>query len=98
MDEWVRHEIRRVFWDDCKGANVKKSGMETADSVTVFIPLSSIRIKPKVGDYIVKGIIKDEFTKIADLSKRYADSHVVTKVDLKDFGSKSMRHWEVGGK
>lgn len=98
IDEWVRHEIKNVFWDNCKGANVKKSGMDTADSVTVFIPLSSSSIEPKIGDYIVKGIVKEEFTKITELSKKYSDSHVITKVDRKDFGSSVMRHWEVGGK
>lgn len=97
-DEWVRHEINKVFWDNCKGSNVKKSGMDAADSVNVFIPLSSSSIEPKIGDYIVKGIVKEEFTKITELSKKYSDSHVITKVDRKDFGSSVMRHWEVGGK
>lgn len=96
LDKWKPKQVIGVFWDNCKGANVKKSGMETADSVVVFIPLANM-IAIKVGDYIVKGLVEDEVTKITDLEKKYQDVHVVTKVDKKDFGSASMRHWEVGG-
>ena len=98
LDKWERHEIRDVFWDSAQGANIIKSGMSTADSVTVFVPLANISIEPKTGDYIVKGIIQEEFTKITDLTKNYADAHVVTTVDKKDFGSKHMQHYELGGR
>lgn len=97
-EKWVRHEIRDVFWDSAQGANIIKSGMSTADSVTVFVPLANISIEPKTGDYIVKGIIQEEFTKITDLTKNYADAHVLTTVDKKDFGSKHMQHYELGGR
>lgn len=97
-EKWVRHEIRNVFWDSSQGANIIKSGMSTADSVTVFVPLANISIEPKTGDYIVKGIIQEEFTKITDLTKNYADAHQLTSVDKKDFGSKHMQHYELYGK
>lgn len=97
-DTWERHEINRVFWDSSEGANIIKSGMSTASSVTVFIPLANINIEPKTGDYIVKGIVLDEVTKITDLTKKYSDAYAITSVDLKDFGSKSMQHYEIYGK
>ncbi len=97
-EKWVRHEIKNVFWDSAQGANIIKSGMSTADSVTVFVPLANISIEPKTGDYIVKGIIQEEFIKITDLTKKYADAHVLTTVDKKDFGSKHMQHYELGGR
>ena len=97
-DNWMRYEIRQVFWDAAQGANILKSGMSTANSVTVFVPLGNIGVTPKTGDYIVKGIIEEEFIKITDLTKKYSDAHVITSVDLKDFGSKSMQHYEIGGR
>lgn len=110
LDKWKRTQIKGVFWDNCKGANVKKSGMEAADSVVVFILLSvSGYVDPKSytgaegtwtlkpGDKICKGLIDQDFTKITDLEKAYDDVHDITKVDKKDFGSANMRHWEVGG-
>lgn len=49
------------------------------------------------GDRIVKGDISYEVTsKISDLDKEY-QTFTITSVDTKDFGSKKMRHWEVGG-
>lgn len=38
MDTWVATHLRGVFWEDCKAANVVKSGMRDADSVRIFIP------------------------------------------------------------
>lgn len=110
LDKWKRTQLLGVFWDSCKGANVKKSGMETADSVIVFIPLNiNGYVGPKQytgaegtwtlnqGDKICKGLIDQDFTKISDLEKAYSDVYDITKVDKKDFGSANMRHWEVGG-
>lgn len=97
-DNWIRHEIRQVFWDDSKGANVIKSGMDTANSVVVFIPLGNTDVEPSTGDYIVKGIIHDHVVKITDLAKKYPTARVITSVDKKDFGSKSMQHYEIGGR
>lgn len=97
LNKLVRHEIKGVMWQDSKGANVNKSGMDTADSVNVFIPLSHISVYPAIGDYMVKGIIDLEATKISDLEKQY-DARLITKVDLKDYGSPSMRHLSIGGK
>lgn len=49
------------------------------------------------GDRIVKGDISYEVTsKISDLDKEY-QTFTITSVDTKDFGSRHMRHWEVGG-
>lgn len=49
------------------------------------------------GDRIVKGDIDYEITgRISDLDKEY-QTFTITSVDTKDFGSKKMRHWEVGG-
>lgn len=38
LDQYQRTVLRGVFWDSAKGANIRKSGMESADSVTLIIP------------------------------------------------------------
>lgn len=43
---------------------------------------------------------KGEITEALDfqtINRKYESVHLITKVDTKDFGSPSMRHWEVGG-
>lgn len=46
--------------------------------------------------FFVKGEITEE-SEYKDIRNRYDDVYDVTSVDTKDFGSKSMWHWEVGG-
>lgn len=50
----------------------------------------------RVGDFFVKGeVVEDKDFQYINLN--YDDVYRITKVDKKDFGSKSMQHWEVGG-
>ena len=50
------------------------------------------------GDRVVKGAIDFEITgKLSDLDKE-CEAYTITSVDIKDFGSPHMRHWEVGAK
>lgn len=50
------------------------------------------------GDRVVKGDIDLEIEEVqSELDKEY-EAFTITSVDTKDFGSKHMRHWEVGGK
>ncbi len=95
LDIWVRSVVDKALWIDSKGINVKKTGIETADSVNVYVPDMSLSFK--VGDCMVKGVIEDEVKRISDLEKKYSDCHVITKVDKKDYGSKEMHHFELGG-
>jgi hypothetical protein len=111
LDKWKRTQLKGVFWDNVKAANVNKSGMESADGVSVHIPfsLSNGYVEPKLftglvdtwtlqmGDKICLGLIETDYTKITDLEKQHSNVHGITKVDRKDFGSQHMRHWEVGG-
>lgn len=50
----------------------------------------------RVGDFFVKGeVVEDKDFQY--INANYDDVYRITKVDKKDFGSKSMQHWEVGG-
>ncbi len=50
----------------------------------------------RIGDFFVKGeVVEDKDFQYLNLNYDYV--YRITKVDKKDFGSESMRHWEVGG-
>lgn len=52
-DTYTRHSISGVYWNDSRGATVKKNGVQVSDSVIVYIYDSDY--VPKTGDIIVKG-------------------------------------------
>ena len=50
----------------------------------------------RIGDFFAKGeVVEDKDFQY--INANYDDVYRITKVDKKDFGSESMRHWEVGG-
>lgn len=48
--------------------------------------------------FFVKGRIVIPDGTIEGISASYDDVYVITAVDAKDYGSQSMRHWEVSGR
>lgn len=48
--------------------------------------------------FFVKGEkVASATSSFQEINKVYDSVHVVTKIDMKDFGSPNMQHWEVGG-
>ena len=123
--------LRGVFLDISKAANVMKSGLTSADSVMLYIPMSIKAINAETGEeqrfaspkeyerlsedergkywtlriggssssmdcFFVKGEVTEK-SSFSALKNTYDDVYDVSTVDTKDFGSKSMWHWEVGG-
>lgn len=119
-----------VFLDVSKGANVMKSGLETADSATLFIPFGINAVNGRTGSaqtyvgpkeyerlegranvwtirpggatglvscFFVKGTVVSEGD-FQDINDEYNEVFRVSSVDIRDFGSPDMRHWEVGGR
>lgn len=50
----------------------------------------------RIGDVFVKGEVVED-NDFQYINANYDDVYRITKVDKKDFGSESMRHFEVGG-
>lgn len=102
--------IEATAWQEVKAVNVAKSGMQDADSVTVFIPFMQEGYKQpipwetapesgwtlKEGDILVKGKI-DYTGASADIFTTYDNAITITSVDTYDYGSSAMQHWEVSG-
>lgn len=47
--------------------------------------------------FFVKGVAVEPEKDFSFISMKYDNVYVVTKIDEKDFGSKPMQHWQVGG-
>lgn len=58
-DNFRRHFICNVYWNDCRGMTVSKNGIQISDAVTVYI--YSGDYIPKAGDLLVRGNSDFEF-------------------------------------
>lgn len=109
-----KHEIENVFWDDSKGVNLNlgyensddvnifipkdKNDMSGYIEPKFYIGLNDTWTLSN-GDFIVKGqTFENQVSSIKELKEKYNNVFTVTLVDDKDFGSKSMRHFEIRGK
>jgi hypothetical protein len=97
---WTRTVFYKVHWEDAKGANVAKSGTLEADRVTVFVPFASGALVVKIGDVLVRGIVSDNPASpgfsIKGLKATYASVATIRSIDKNDYGSRSLRHWQLG--
>lgn len=122
--------LKGVFLDISKGANVMKSGLENADSATLFIPFDVLAMNGKTGRqqtylepkqyenlgdksahwtirtggttsgkdcFFVKGEVVED-ADFQEINQNFDNVFRVNAVDVRDFGSADMRHWEVSGK
>jgi len=108
---YTRSVIKDVFWVDTKQSNVLKSGLTTADAVTIFIPVASL---PEGGvnfttmkDLIVKGIVSNVIdntsqqtisASLGTLKSTYDHVVTVSVVDDKLYGSLRMQHIQISCK
>ena len=121
--------IDGVFLDISEGANIQKSGLESANKATLYIPFSAVAVDPVTGDrkkylspkeygqredksaywtirkttdessvpcYFIKGKV-DDLVEYETARNRFDYVYDVKTIDLRDFGSADMQHWEVGG-
>lgn len=104
-NEYVRTEIRKVFWNEHIERTTTDNGLVLNKKVNVFIPMSSMpgKFAIKTGDVVLKGIVKyspvaNEEKAISEwhryIEKQY-DAHTVTAISIHDYGSIDMQHIEV---
>ena len=97
---WTRIVIGPSFWMKKTRAAVTQAGLIRANNVVAYITFSEADEGPAIGDLLVKGTIEIDIEgnmSAGDFVKLYPDSFVVKSVDPREFGSSSMRHWEVQG-
>lgn len=108
--------IPAVLYTETHGANILKSGMETADSAKIYVSFESLAQADKTGvdpkNYndpetqftftrgavVVKGEIVGNYQTIKQLETEFDHVHVITTVDIHDYGSGSLQHFEIGCK
>ena len=54
-------------------------------------------VSSSVDCFFIKGVVVSDES-YSTLREQYDDVYDVTTVDTRDFGSKSMQHWQVGGR
>lgn len=109
MEKWQRTVLTGVYWNAVKGAVLRRTGAESADSVVILIPKRTGYQKPiawqserkgwtlQPGDTVVKGEITVEISRSISKELNMDDVLTITNVDDKDFGG-GMAHWEVSGR
>jgi len=93
---WTRSVVPAVHWEYTKAANVIESGNLQADRIAVYIPDMNVTVN--VGDVIVKGTVTKAITSqytMTSLRTEY-DVAMVRSVDRMEFGSRKMRHVQLG--
>lgn len=92
-NDWTATIIRGVFWQGSAGQKANKAGMVEDNETFVYIPFSAVSdfvVSPK--DKIYRG--ETALTTPIGLD----GALTVTSVDMFDFGSADMQHWEVRAK
>ena len=92
-DNFSRHNINDVYWNDSRGQTVSKNGVQVSDSVIVY--LYSDEYVPKAGDVIIKGDIdfifdvsseRNKSDSMKDFRLQYPEFAVVKSVNNCMFG------------
>lgn len=106
---YTRNVVRGVLWQEVKQSNIEKTGLTSADSVKIFIPVENAPHNLDFTtnkDLVVKGEVLIDFdntssqTINASLTDLKADHDVytITVADAKLFGSPAMQHYQLSCK
>lgn len=104
-----RHYISSCHWQENRASNVLKSGLESADSVTVYIQNESLTVVPETAsfDMLVKGECDFEFDNtnpqtvsesMKEFRKQYPHFVTVSSIDNKLYGLKELQHIKISAR
>jgi hypothetical protein len=107
--KYTRKVIYGVFWQEVKQSLIEKTGLTSADSIKVFIPIGSAPDGLNFTtskDLVINGEVSTEFnntspqTISASLTalKAAHDVYTVTVADGKLYGSSIMQHYQISGR
>lgn len=107
-NKYTRQVIKGVYWFAVKQSNVIKSGLVSADSISIHVPISSadkLEITTSK-DLVVNGIVDMEIDNTSQQTqssslKALQDTHdtfTVTAFDPKLYGSRRLQHYELSCK
>lgn len=83
--------FKQVYFRHNKKINQIDKGVQTASTGTIYIPTTE-NIDIKIDDYIIEGIVNDEYNFI-DLKKKYQVYKVISVDDNRKGG---LKHFKIG--
>ncbi len=95
---YTKYVVSKVMWQGGHGSSLNQ-GLEEANDLKCYIPYDNdnlTNVLIDIGDYIVRGEIDSDITSKTDLAGY--DYYTVTSVELRDYGSESMKHLQIGAK
>ena len=101
---FIRHEVKNVYWRENKAGNVLKSGLQAADSTTVYLYADTVIPESPAKDMLVKGECDFEFDNssqqtISASMKAFRDAHsFVTVMSIDNYMFGGNPHIEVSAK
>lgn len=95
-ESYTRAVINGVLWEDCRGVQLRKTGVSADNGIFVLIPFESAApgFSIRAKDWMMRGDIAIEPQSSGELSQ--AGAVLVAAVDKLDFGG--LPHWEVTGR
>lgn len=100
---YAKEVIETVMWQDVIKQFVSDKGLISESMGEIYIPFYAITMPPKRGDIIVKGecfypLSHETTSNLKAFKLTGADPREVIVVEVCDYGSLNMRHWEVVAK
>ncbi|GAB5081330.1 hypothetical protein Osc1_05030 [Hominimerdicola sp. 21CYCFAH17_S] len=101
---FIRHKMENVYWRENKAGNVLKSGLQTADSTTVYIYTDEVVPQSVSKDMLVKGACDFEFDNssaqsISASMKAFRGAHnYITVMSIDNYMYGGNPHIEVSAK
>ena len=95
---YTRYVVNNVMWQGGHGSSLNK-GIEEANDLKCYIPYENDNLKNvlvEIGDYIIRGEINERITSKRDLMNY--DVYTITSKEIRDYGSESMKHLQLGAK
>lgn len=105
-EKYTRTPIEDVYWEDVRQSTFLKTGQRDSTAVMLVVPLDSLDAPLKITqgkDLVVRDIITNEIdcssqetvSKSLAALKMAHKSLIVTTVDEKLYGDRSMQHYEL---
>ena len=102
---FTRHAIKGVYWLDGRGGTITKNGIQSADSVTVYIYSDKVIPKTTNKDMIVRGIVDYEFDNTSQQTisaslKEFKAAHpeAVTVTAINNYMHGGLPHYEINAR
>lgn len=100
-----RHVVKDVYWLDNRGRTITKNGIQSSDSVTVYMYSDTAVPKNAGKDLLVKGISGFEFDNstqqsVSESLKEFRKKHpdFVTVTAISDYRFGSLPHIEISAR